>query len=76
MCLGIPAKIILIEGDFAHVDIDGAVILVGIQLIENPKIGDYVIVHTGYALEKINEEEARDTIENIRKIIKTDNDRL
>lgn len=68
MCLGIPAKIIEIEGDFAQANIDGAIIRIGVQLIEHPMVGDYVIVHTGYALEKINEEEARETIENLKKL--------
>lgn len=76
MCLGIPARIIEIEGDFAKVNIDGATIRIGIQLIENPKIGDYVIVHTGYALEKINEDEATETIATIRNLTNPDNNRI
>jgi hydrogenase expression/formation protein HypC len=68
MCLGIPAKIIEINGEYATADIDGAIIQIGLQLIENPKVGDFVLVHTGYALEKIDEYEALDTIENIKKL--------
>jgi len=72
MCLGIPAKIIEIEGDYAKADIDGAFIKIGLQLINNPRIGDYVIVHTGYALEKIDKEEADETIKNIKSILSND----
>jgi hydrogenase expression/formation protein HypC len=76
MCLGIPAKIIEIENDFAKVNIGGVIIRIGVQLIENPQIGDYVIVHTGYALEKINEDEATETIEDIKKIMNPDNNMI
>jgi hydrogenase expression/formation protein HypC len=73
MCLGIPAKIIEIDGEFGKANIDGAIMQIGLQLIENPKVGDYVLIHTGYALEKINEEEAIETIENIKKLTNSDN---
>lgn len=72
MCLGIPAKIIEIEGDYAKADIDGVFIKIGLQLITNPQIGDYVIVHAGYALEKIVKEEADETIKNIKSILSND----
>jgi hydrogenase expression/formation protein HypC len=68
MCLGIPAKIISIEGDFAEASINGASIRIGIQLIDGLKTGDYVLVHTGYALEKLNEEEAMETLKLIREL--------
>jgi hydrogenase expression/formation protein HypC len=68
MCLGIPAKIVKLDGDFAEVSIDGAHIRIGLQLVDDIKEGDYVLVHTGYALEKINEEEARETLKMIRDL--------
>jgi hydrogenase expression/formation protein HypC len=68
MCLGIPAKIEKIEGEFAEANINGASITIGIQLLEDVKLGDYVLVHTGYALEKINEEEAMETLEMLRQM--------
>lgn len=58
MCLSIPAKIIELEGEMGKASIGGSIIDVGLQLVEDIKIGDYVLVHTGFALEKIDEEEA------------------
>ena len=75
MCLGIPAKIITIEGEFAEATINGAVIRIGIQLLENVRPGDYVLVHTGYALDKLSEEEALETLKTIRQLEELDDDK-
>lgn len=75
MCLGIPAKIIRIDGEYADANINGANIRIGIQLLEDVKQGDYVLVHTGYALEKLSEKEALDTIETIRQLEEFDPDK-
>jgi hydrogenase expression/formation protein HypC len=69
MCLGIPAKIIKIEGEFADVQIDGATIRIGLQMTDNVVPGDFVLVHAGYALEKISEKDAFDTIESIKNLM-------
>lgn len=68
MCLSVPAKIIEIQGEAAKVSIGGSIVDIGIQLIDNVQIGDYVLVHTGFALEKISEEEALKTIEMIKQL--------
>ncbi|TFG22951.1 MAG: HypC/HybG/HupF family hydrogenase formation chaperone [Promethearchaeota archaeon] len=68
MCLAIPGKIINIEGNSALVDFDGLKQNVIIALIQNPEIGKYVIVHAGYAIEMINEEEAMDAIKQWKEI--------
>ena len=68
MCLGIPARIEKIEGEMAVANINGASIQVGIQLLNDVKIGDYVLVHTGYALDKLSEEEALETLETLRQL--------
>ena len=68
MCLAIPGKIINIEGNSALVDFDGVKQNVVIALIQNPEIGKYVIVHAGYAIEMINEEEAMDAINQWKAI--------
>jgi len=73
MCLGIPAKIIQIEGEFAKANINGATIKVGVQLLEDIRIGDYVLVHTGYALEKLSKEDALETIKTLRELEKFNN---
>lgn len=68
MCLGIPARIEKIDGDYAQANINGARIKIGIQLLEDVKTGDYVLVHTGYALEKLSEDEALETLETLRQL--------
>jgi hydrogenase expression/formation protein HypC len=68
MCLGIPARIIQINGDYAEADINGARLTIGIQLLEKVNTGDYVLIHTGYALELIDEKDALDTIETLRQL--------
>lgn len=68
MCLGIPAKITYIDGDYADAEIDGASLRIGIQLLESVQMGDYVLVHTGYALEKLNMEEAMETIKTLQQL--------
>ena len=75
MCLGIPAKIMKINGDYADANISGATIRIGIQLLEDVKQGDYVLVHTGYALEKLSEEEALETLKTIRQLEELDPDK-
>lgn len=54
MCLAIPARIIDIRENTAKVNIMGVESEVNIQLVENPKAGDYVLVHAGCAIEKID----------------------
>jgi len=68
MCLAIPGKILEINGNQALVDFDGIQQKIVIALIQNPEIGKYVIVHAGYAIEQINEEEAMEAIEQWKEI--------
>lgn len=63
MCLSVPGQIIKINGDNAVVDINGNKIEANIQLITDAAVGEYVLVHAGFAIEKIDEEEAAGTIE-------------
>jgi len=62
MCLGIPMQIKKIDGFRAVAEVNGVQREIGLELIESPKIGDYVIVHAGFAIEKVNEAEAKETI--------------
>jgi hydrogenase expression/formation protein HypC len=56
MCLAIPAQIIALEKHSAKVDIMGVEGEVNIQLIEEPKVGDYILVHAGCAIQSIDSE--------------------
>jgi hydrogenase expression/formation protein HypC len=63
MCLGIPSKIIRVEGSNATVDVYGAQRNISIMLLEDElKVGDYVIVHAGFAIQKLQEDVAKETL--------------
>ena len=62
MCLAVPALVQSIDGDYAQVDFGGASKRVCVTLLPGLKAGEYVIVHTGYAIEKLNPEEAKKTL--------------
>jgi hydrogenase expression/formation protein HypC len=68
MCLSIPAKILSIEGDEAKVSVRGAEYSAGLQMIENPKVGEYVLLHAGFAIQKISTEEAEETLKLLREM--------
>jgi hydrogenase expression/formation protein HypC len=63
MCLAIPAEIIAIDGDNAQVSLGGVKKNISLALVENIAVGDYVLIHVGYALNKISPEEAQKTLE-------------
>ena len=63
MCLAIPARVVEInDGDQAIVDLGGVRKDVSLALVEDVAVGDYVIVHVGYALNKLDPEEAAKTL--------------
>ncbi len=62
MCLSIPAKIVSIEGSTAEVSAGGTLFKAGLQMVENAKVGDYILLHAGFAIQKISETEAEETI--------------
>jgi hydrogenase expression/formation protein HypC len=63
MCLAIPAQVVeLREGDNAVVDLAGVRKEISLSLVEDVAVGDYVIVHVGYALNKLDPEEAAKTL--------------
>jgi len=68
MCLSVPAKIIEIDGTRARVDVMGNETQADLRLIENPQIGDYVLVHAGFAIDKLQPDDARQTLELFREI--------
>jgi hydrogenase expression/formation protein HypC len=63
MCLGIPSKIISIEDSRAKIDVYGAQRDISLILLEEQvNIGDYVIVHAGFAIQKLQEDVAKETL--------------
>jgi hydrogenase expression/formation protein HypC len=70
MCLAIPAQILEIDpvADNALVSLGGVRRPVSLALIEDAEVGDFVLVHVGYALNKISAEEAERTLDMMREI--------
>jgi hydrogenase expression/formation protein HypC len=68
MCLAIPALIKTINGEQAEVDIEGVTRDVSLQLTPEAKVGDYVLLHTGYAISVIDAAEAEETLGILREI--------
>lgn len=62
MCLAVPGKIVSIEGSEADVDFGGVIRRTNLTMVE-AEVGDWVLIHAGFAIEKVDEEEARRTIE-------------
>jgi len=62
MCLAIPALIRSIEGYQGEVEIGGVKRVVSLQLVPEAKVGDYVLIHTGYAISVVDEKEAQETL--------------
>ncbi|MDP8217178.1 MAG: HypC/HybG/HupF family hydrogenase formation chaperone [Candidatus Theseobacter exili] len=65
MCLAIPARIIELKDDFATVDIEGVQRSCNVCLINEPALGEYVLIHAGFAIQKWSEED----VEEYRTII-------
>ncbi len=80
MCLAIPGTVITIEGDFAMVSIGGMLTQASLQLIEEVKINDYVLIHSGFIIERISADEAHEILHLITEIMdqedSTDKDNL
>ena len=68
MCLAIPALIKSINGLMAEADIDGVVRSVSLQLTPEAKVGDYVLLHTGYAISIIDADEAAETLKLLKEL--------
>jgi hydrogenase expression/formation protein HypC len=72
MCLAFPGKIISVDGDFAKVDFGlGVTSKTNISLV-NVEIGEYVLVHAGYAIQVLNEKEAEETLEIWKAVLEAE----
>jgi len=76
MCLSVPAQIIKIDGQMADVSIGGALFKAGLQMVENVSVGDYILLHAGFAIQKISEEDALETIKLLKEMDDLENTQL
>ncbi|MEM3382915.1 MAG: HypC/HybG/HupF family hydrogenase formation chaperone [Nitrososphaerales archaeon] len=67
MCLGVPGRLVKVTGTKGIVSFGGAKREVDLSLIEKPIVGDYVIVHAGFAIGKIDKNEAKKTIKILKE---------
>ena len=68
MCLAIPARIIEIQDEMGTIDLDGIQRDVSLLLLEDAEVGDYVYVHAGFAIHKIDEPEALASLSVLREM--------
>jgi hydrogenase expression/formation protein HypC len=67
MCLAIPSRITALDGDLGTVDVAGVQRTASLLLIEDPQVGDWVIVHAGFAIKKLDEETAQESLKCLRE---------
>lgn len=68
MCLAIPAKVVSMDGSIAKVDMMGNERMIGIDLVPEVQIGDYVLVHAGFAIGIIDDQSAKETEELLLEV--------
>ncbi len=72
MCLAVPSQIIEIQDTVARVSVDGVIRETSLLLLDDVKIGDYVIVHAGFAINKLDEDAALQTLADMRQMLAAD----
>lgn len=74
MCLSVPAEIISVDGEKAKASVGGAVREISLQLVDDIGVGDFVLLHTGFAIEKISKADAEETVRMLKELGETDQD--
>lgn len=69
MCLGVPMQVKTIENEMAVCAIDGVQREASLMMLDDVQVGDYVLIHAGFAIEKIDEEEAQLTLQALRQAL-------
>ena len=73
MCLAVPARVVeCLEGDRALIDLDGVRMDISLELLDDVRPGDYVIVHVGYAIGQLDEDEALATLQAMAAMSQAD----
>lgn len=68
MCLAVPAQIVKIHGVIAEVDMAGTTVRASLVMVPEAKIGDYVLLHTGFAIQVLDEHEALETLKLFKEM--------
>ena len=72
MCLSIPSRVISINGNMAIVSVGGTEYEASLQLVEDIEVNDFVLLHTGFAIQKISEEDALEAYKLLRELSEID----
>ena len=68
MCLSVPGKVVEIQNNMAKVEVGGVLRDVSMDVCPDVAVGDYVLIHTGFAIQKLDEKEALETLDLLRKM--------
>jgi len=68
MCWAVPTRLVEVHGEVGKVEIGGTVREVGLQFLDDPRVGEYVLIHAGFAIHKVDEGEARKTLELLEEM--------
>ena len=74
MCLAVPARITKIEGTMAEAELGGITRQVSVLFTPDVKIGDYVVMHAGYAINILDQQEAEATFRLLEEVMSSDED--
>ena len=69
MCLGVPMQVKSIENDMALCEIDGVQREASLMMVDGVEVGDFVLIHAGFAIERIDEDEAQLTLDALRSAL-------
>jgi len=68
MCLAVPVKVVALAGDLATGEVDGVQREVSVVMTPGVKVGDYVIVHAGFAIQILDQAEAEENLKLLRRL--------
>lgn len=68
MCLAVPLKLTQIDGNDAIGELEGIKRKIRVDFLHNPQLGDYVIAHAGFAIEKLNEQQALENLKALQEV--------
>ncbi|MBS1237435.1 MAG: hydrogenase [Deltaproteobacteria bacterium] len=68
MCLSVPGKVVEIQNNMAKVEVGGVIRDVSMDVCPDVAVGEYVLIHTGFAIQKLDEKEALETLDILRKM--------
>jgi hydrogenase expression/formation protein HypC len=68
MCLSVPGKVVEIQNNMAKVEFGGVLRDVSMDVCPDVAVGEYVLIHTGFAIQKLDEKEALETLDLLRRM--------